>query len=147
MKVEHSRGRKGGLPRAVVSQGRARAVPPVFREVLGDVTEDNAFGPDEADLEMVDRYAAALRESPTMDNLRQYREAIRSFLTGLLRAYSVEEIRGFNRYGRRSISTIVRTVDAKLEELALVVIHDAQKTLEIAARIDDIRGMLLDLQK
>lgn len=147
MKVERSRGRKGSLSGSFPTSERVAPNEPVFQEVLGETIARRRVDLMDVDLETVDRYAAALRESPTMKNLRNYREAIRSFLSALLDAYAVEEVRGFTRYGKRSISILVRTVDAKLEELALTVLHNAQDTLEIAARIDDIRGLLLDYMR
>jgi len=98
----------------------------------------------EEDLEAVDRAAAALRSAPTLDNLRIYREAIRAFLAKALAAYQVDEVRTFNRYGKRSITYLVRIVDARLDQLARTVLANARDTLAIAVQLDDIRGLLLD---
>lgn len=148
MKIERSRGRKGaGSPVSVRSQGRAQPRGALFKTALSEAVSSREPFPTEADLEEVQKRAAALKQSPTLENLRVYREALGNFLARLLAAYSVEEIRGFNRFGKRSITILVRTVDAKLEELARLVLQGEQDTLKIAARLDDIRGLLLDYLK
>ena len=145
MKVDPAKPGRGRPARA--GRGappRLNAGPSGFVEALNDAVSGRGERMTEADLETVDRCAAALRRSPTLENLRAYREAIRSFLARLLAAYSVEEIRGFNRFGKRSITVLVRVVDAELDELARMVLQRSQETLAIAAKLDDIRGILLD---
>lgn len=114
-----------------------------FREVLeSEAAREPA--PVEADLDAVDRAAAQLRRCPTLENLRAYREAIRAFLAKALSAYQVDEVRTFSRHGKRSITFLIRIVDARLDQLARIVLEDARDTLAIAAQLDDIRGLLLD---
>jgi len=115
-----------------------------FADLLHQAEVDEARANLQAGLEMIDRAAHALRDSPSLETLNQYKKAIRDVLAPLLAAYSVEELRGFNRYGKRTIHVLVRIVDEKLDELARLVLSNAQDALAIAARIDDIRGILLD---
>lgn len=137
----------GGNRRVGRGAAGAAPTPPAarlpFRQVLQNETvRETALA--EEDLEAVDRAAAALRSAPTLDNLRIYREAIRAFLAKALAAYQVDEVRTFNRYGKRSITYLVRIVDARLDQLARTVLANARDTLAIAVQLDDIRGLLLD---
>jgi len=139
---ESGRGRSSGA--ASGAQRRVNQVRSAFVDALADASRARPAGPSDADLEQVDRCAERLRQSPTMEHLLAYRAAIKSFLSQLLAAYRVEEIRGFNRFGRRSIAVLVRTIDARLEALAHSVLYKSQDTLALAAKLDDIRGLLID---
>jgi len=98
-----------------------------------------------ANYEPVEAAAQALKRSPTLENLIAYRQALKEFLSGILeRAYLVEHVRVFTRRGRPSVSVLVRIVDAKLDELAHLVLSGTKDALSIAARIDDIRGIIFD---
>lgn len=80
-----------------------------------------------------------------MANLRRFKEVVRSLLKKVLdNAYVVEEVRAFNRRGRQSVAMLVRTIDKELDELGRLILAKAQDPLKIAAKIDDIRGLILD---
>lgn len=97
------------------------------------------------DFESVEAAARALKDSPTLDNLNAYKRAIHEFLQRVISgAYSVHHVRSFSRRGRPVVSVLVRTVDEHLEELARHVLADSKDATAIAAKIDDIRGILLD---
>lgn len=115
-----------------------------FAEALQEAEVERARANVQAGIESIDKAAQDLRDSPTMERLIAYKRAIHDVLSKLLDAYSVEELRGFNRFGKRTIHVLVRIVDEKLEELARLVLSNAQDALAIAARLDDIRGILLD---
>lgn len=99
----------------------------------------------EPDFDALDEAAKRLKESPTMANLRRFKEVVRSLLKKVLdNAYVVEEVRAFNRRGRQSVAMLVRTIDKELDELGRLILAKAQDPLKIAAKIDDIRGLILD---
>ncbi len=115
-----------------------------FAEALSGAEADLAQARVQADLESIDNAALALRDAPTRENLDKYRRAIRDVLYGLLQAYEVESVTGFNRFGKRTFHVLVRVVDQELDQLARLVLSKAKDSLAIAAKIDDIRGILLD---
>ena len=89
--------------------------------------------------------AARLKESPTLENLNAYKRAIHDFLEQVINgAYSVQHIRTFTRKGRPAVSVWSVTIDERLEELAREVLSNVQDATAIAAKIDDIRGIILD---
>lgn len=101
--------------------------------------------PGDAGLEPVEAAARALKESPTFENLVAFKQAVKEFLSSVLeKAYVVHHVRSFSRRGRPSVSVLVRTVDEKLDELARLVLAGTRDAMAIAAKIDDIRGILLD---
>jgi len=53
-------------------------------------------------------------------------------------------VRSFNRRGRQTIAMLVRTIDKELDELGRLILAKVQDPLKIAAKIDDIRGLIFD---
>lgn len=94
--------------------------------------------------EPVEAAAQALKRAPTLENLAAYKQAMKEFLSRILQqAYLVDHVRTFRR-GRPSVSVLVRTIDAQLDELARLVLAQTRDALAIAAKIDEIRGIILD---
>ena len=50
-----------------------------------------------------------------------------------------------DRRGRHRVYGIIRQVDKNLDELAEELIKDEKDNLKILGKIDDIRGLLLDI--
>lgn len=94
----------------------------------------------------VDELARRLRESPVYGNLLRYRRGVRSILRYLVRrCYTVEESSFYDPQGRRRLMVLVESVDHELEALAKDFLNDQTTSLHLASRLDEIRGLLLDL--
>lgn len=94
----------------------------------------------------VDRAADALRRRPGDRTLFEYRRAVRRFLElALAGTYTVERHLRMEVRGGRRLTAIVRQVDEQLDRLATEVLARQRDLLAIAARLADIRGLLLDL--
>ncbi|NLK09292.1 MAG: YaaR family protein [Firmicutes bacterium] len=94
----------------------------------------------------IEEAADALRKSMTLRNLKRYKDLVRAFIGELtLNAYSVLQETGFDQYGHRRLYTIVREIDERLESLTREVIHGQADNLELVSRLDEIRGLLLDI--
>jgi uncharacterized protein YaaR (DUF327 family) len=99
-----------------------------------------------AALEQVDEYARRFRESPIYYNLVKYKEIVRAVLRALIEKSFMVDEHSFHDYrGRRRLFMLVRTVDDKLEELTRLFLRQQLSGLELVARLDEIRGLLLDL--
>lgn len=133
-------GRRAGLPR---SDMRATA----FRDELRirEVEQEKAVEQALADL---DAAAEKLRSEASLQALAEYKAALKAAIDDAVRrAYRVHTETGFAGGGRRRLLYVVRIVDAKLEELARLLMARERDNLAIAARIDEIRGLLLDLYR
>lgn len=146
MKVSRSKVGRDGIARNERRERRRVGVQHTpFLEALHAADMDQMRRQVEPDFDDLEAAAQRLKESPTMANLRQYKEAIKRVLTKVLEsAYVVEEVRAFNRRGRQTVSMLVRTIDRELDELGRLILAKAQDTLAIAAKIDDIRGLIFD---
>ncbi|NLG68664.1 MAG: YaaR family protein [Firmicutes bacterium] len=97
-------------------------------------------------LEQVERAGDALRRSPGESTLFAYRQAVRRFCQlALARTYAVDRQLRVDPRGGRRLHVVVRKVDEALDQLAREVLQGQRAALAVAARLDDIRGLLLDL--
>lgn len=90
----------------------------------------------------VDQWGTELLENPTERTLVQYTQAVRNFIRKAQgQSFSVE--RNFDRHNR--LYTLVREVDQNLATLTDQILNKQGKALEMAARLQEIRGILLDM--
>lgn len=135
-------------PRRTAARGVQTAAAPsrVFSTELVEADRRRYREALQQALDEVERAGDALRRSPGESTLFAYRQAVRRFCQlALARAYAVErQLRPDPRGGRR-VHVVVRRVDEALDRLALEVLQGQQAALQVAARLDEIRGLLLDL--
>lgn len=97
-------------------------------------------------LEEVDEYARRLKESPVMENLLRYKRRVRAILRFLVQqSYDVQENTVYDLFGRRRLLVLVESIDQKLEELTWDFLNKQSSSLDLVSRLDEIRGLLLDL--
>ena len=95
-------------------------------------------------LEEVEEYARRLRESPVYENLLRYKVCtVLRFL--VQQSYVVTESSFYDPQGRRRLLMMVESIDQKLEELTRDFLSDQTNSLDLVGRLDEIRGLLLDL--
>lgn len=95
----------------------------------------------------VEEYARRLRESPIFENLLRYKKKVRAILLFLVeQSYDVKESSFYDLQGRRRLLVLVENIDQKLEELTREFLNNQGSSLDLVSRLDEIRGLLLDLQ-
>lgn len=93
-------------------------------------------------IEIVDSAGVNLLKSPTDANLSFYKESVKTFMNKALgQSYVVEK--NFDVHNRLYI--IVREVDRQLIELTDQLIDKQYKPMELIGRLQEIKGMLLDM--
>ncbi len=79
-------------------------------------------------------------------DMRKYRELVKGFLNEVVnRSHKFSRENFLDRRGRHRGYGIVKLVDKNLDELAGELVKEEKNHLEIVGRIDDIRGLLLDI--
>ena len=79
-------------------------------------------------------------------DMRKYRELVKGFLNEVvIRSHKFSRENFLDRRGRHRVYGIVKLVDKNLDELAGELVKEEKNHLEIVGRIDDIRGLLLDI--
>ena len=79
-------------------------------------------------------------------DMRKCRELVKGFLNEVVnRSHKFSRENFLDRRGRHRVYGIVKLVDKNLDELAGELVKEEKNHLEIVGRIDDIRGLLLDI--
>lgn len=138
-----------GVPhgeRAAGERAATRRVEGTFRATLHAADAELVRAELDRLIDEVDRTAAELRRWRGKAQLEAYKNAVKAFLQAALeKMYRVESATGFDLRGTRVRSVIVQAIDAHLEALTDQILHGAESVLPLAARLDEIRGLLLDL--
>ena len=79
-------------------------------------------------------------------DMKKYRELVKGFLNEVVsRSHEFSRENVLDRRGRHRVYGIVRLVDKNLDDLAGELVKDEKDHLAIISKIDDIRGLLLDI--
>ncbi|MDR2964283.1 MAG: YaaR family protein [Treponema sp.] len=102
----------------------------------------------------------ALKSRPLPEEIMRYKQAVRNFINHVVQnTYAVEHEDGIlNKFkpqfkGRRNTPeaddwkgyTKIQVIDKKLEDLAAMLLSGQKKQLELVSRLEEIRGLLIDL--
>jgi uncharacterized protein YaaR (DUF327 family) len=88
------------------------------------------------------------RLSKHMDvrDMRRYRQMIKDFMNEIVsRSHKFSRENFLDKRGRHRVYGMVKLIDQTLDELAAELIKDEKDHLAILNKIDEIRGMLLDI--
>lgn len=79
-------------------------------------------------------------------DMKRYRTLIKEFMNELVnRSHKFSRENFLDRRGRHRVYGIIRLVDEKLDELAQELVNEECDKIAILARVDEIRGLLLDI--
>ncbi len=79
-------------------------------------------------------------------DMKRYRELIKTFLNEVVyRTHKFSRENYLDRRGRHRVYGIVRLIDENLDELAEELLKEEKDNIAILNRIDEIRGLLLDI--
>ena len=79
-------------------------------------------------------------------DMKKYRELVKGFLNEVVsRSHEFSRENFLDRRGRHRVYGIVRLVDKNLDDLVGELVKDEKDHLAIISKIDDIRGLLLDI--
>ena len=86
-------------------------------------------------------------KSPTLSNLRDYKEAIKSFLKRLEKSWYIIKSEVDFQNSIPKLHIVAEVVDEKMKELTDVLLKKEKSTLIYASTIEHINGLILDLYK
>lgn len=79
-------------------------------------------------------------------DMRRYRTLIKDFMNEIVnRSHKFSRENFLDRRGRHRVYGIIRLVDEKLDELAQALVIEECDKIAILAKVDEIRGLLLDI--
>lgn len=97
-------------------------------------------------LEEITAQGKKLGKHMDIRDMKHYRELIRDFLNEIVsRSHKFSRENFLDRKGRHRVYTMIRLVNKNLDELAAELIKDEKDHILILNKIDEIRGLLIDL--
>lgn len=99
-------------------------------------------------LMMEDIIQQGKRISKKMDirDMKRYRGLIQEFMNEIVtRSHKFNRENFLDRRGRHRVYGIIKLVNQNLDELATELLKDEKDNLAILSKIDEIRGLLLDI--
>jgi uncharacterized protein YaaR (DUF327 family) len=151
-----STGLKAEAKKAKSKGGTSGIGKTLFSRVLENAAQEaGELGPlrelepsDEALTELMDAVHSAgsdLKDRPFHDEILRYKKAVRDFIHYVVdNAFAVEKT-PTRRRGKTKIHVQVQVIDKKLEELAAAILSGQATQLERVSKIDEIKGLLVDL--
>lgn len=133
-----------------------------FKNIMGEVEDEGLGSPEglssekqaalgndssiEVALMEIRAKGEALKANPSMDNIRHYRTVVSLFMRKVVDgSIATEEHIGGRGFKSKKKYTILRTIDIKLESMAMGILKSQYDQLEILRRLDEINGLLIDL--
>ena len=94
----------------------------------------------------IDKQGKQLADRVDVKELEKYRRLIREFLDEIVsNGYTFSREDAYAARGRHRYIATVQIVDKKLDELGKELMQEHADMIEVLNKIDDIRGLLLDL--
>ncbi len=155
--VGRAGGQPGGTPAATAAGGAATVHGGDFATALSGVQLRDIVGDLPQVMRELDTAAARLVRDPSVANLREYKSLMRALLQRVtanlpkLKEYKLRRRRRTDKDAppeeERVLQLIVQNIDHELEALTEEILNrDEQKMAQdLAARLDGIRGLILNL--
>lgn len=87
-----------------------------------------------------------LSKNRDIRDMKKYRSLIKDFMNEIVsRSHEFSRENFLDRRGRHRVYGIIRLVDDNLDQLAQELMKDEKDNITILGKIDEIRGLLLDI--
>lgn len=134
-----------GLEREIKGFGQVRK-PESFMEQLNRAQDDHLQQQLENLLKDIEKQGARLANNMTVRELKVYKDLVKKFIKEAVgKAYRLKEEAGWDRRGRYKMYTLIQNIDTRLDELTKIVLEEQSDQLSVLEKLDEIRGMLMDI--
>ena len=117
-----------------------------FKEEMADSNQREVKKKLDKLLGIVDEQGKKLQKTLDKNDLLEYKKRIQDFLRLIQREYTwVKQSYSLDSHGNMRTHTIIDKIDDKLANLHTLLVEGQQDTLQVLKKIDEIRGLLLDL--
>ncbi|MBO8164852.1 MAG: YaaR family protein [Brevibacillus sp.] len=128
----------------------ARKAPQVDKLSFGEIVKNESQRLSEERLtqllQEIDKQAQLLARSRSVRDYYLYKNLVKRFMEEAVKyGVALEDRRGINRRGRSRLYKIIKQVDEQLLKLADELIEEQSATIDLLARIGEIRGLLINL--
>ncbi len=118
-----------------------------FKFTLASAIEDEELSEKLKNLmDKIDDQGKKIAEHMDIRDMRQYRSLVKEFVNEVVnRSHKFSRENFLDRRGRHRVYGMVKRVDKNLDDLATALVADEKDHLDILGRVDEIRGLLLDI--
>lgn len=94
----------------------------------------------------IEEQGAKIAKNMDIKDMKKYRASVKEFMNEIAtHSHEFSRENFLDRRGRHRVYGIIRQVDKNLDDLAEELLKDEKDHLAILGKIDDIRGMLIDI--
>lgn len=117
-----------------------------FGETLKNVETDNKKQICSELLGRIDAQSEELKKAATPEGVKRYRKLVSVFMKeALSQSYDLNEESRWDRSGNRKSFITVKKINQAMEDLMDSMVQQEKKQIDLVAKLDEIRGLLLDL--
>ena len=118
----------------------------VFRRTLTDLSKELHVVRLQEMKKAIEEQGERLADRADVKEYEKYRRLIREFVNEIVsNGYSFSREDAYAARGRHRYIATIQVLDEKLDELGKEVMKEQADKIEVLNRIDDIRGLLMDL--
>lgn len=134
-----------------ISQAKAKAPVPngddSFRfTLISNIEEQSLQARLNLLVEEISTQGKRITKHMDVTDMRRYRELIKEFMNEIVnRSHKFSRQNFLDKRGRHRVYGMIKLIDKTLDELALELMKEEKDAIAILSRIDEIRGLLLDL--
>lgn len=97
-------------------------------------------------MEEISRQGEKIKKKMDIRDMKKYRSLVKEFMNEVVnRSHEFSRENFLDRRGRHRVYGIIRRVDEALDEIAQELVKEEKDALSILERVDEIRGLLLDI--
>ena len=94
----------------------------------------------------INKQGSTIKEHVDVKDMKRYRSLIKDFMNEVINhSHEFSRENFLDRRGRHRVYGIIRLVDQNLDDLATELMKEEKDHLEVLDKIDEIKGLLLDL--
>lgn len=117
-----------------------------FKEKLAEINQKEIKERLDRLFNIIDEQGEKLKKSLDKNDLIEYKKRVKEFLRTLHREFTrAKQSFSWDSRGNMRTYTIVEKIDRNLEVLQELFLEEQADALEVLKRVDEIRGLLLDL--
>jgi len=123
-----------------------KTVKETFRSKLEEIQQENIKEELKILYDEIETITAKLKDKLFIEDLLEYKKAVREFLNVTINnSHIFYKENSLDRRGRHRVYSLVKKVDNELDELTKDFLNIEDNRLKILKRLDDIKGMLIDI--
>ena len=97
-------------------------------------------------IEDITQQGKRLAKHMDVRDMKKYRQLITDFMNEIVnRSHKFSRENFLDRRGRHRVYGMIKLIDQNLNEIAMELIKDEKDQIELLSKIDEIRGILLDI--